>query len=200
MVEDQIHRKDAYIAKLIRSKARSLCRRASFSASDFEDIQQDLWVHLLGQQEKFDPNLATFNTFANRVINNKVCSIIRHSLAKKRTIEREDFSLHERVDGTDKETIPRSDTIADTTFADPDHRDAVLDAEVLDGRLDAEARAVLKLRRRGRPQKRVAAELGISPRRVTAAIERVRKAAADIKLFEDHAQHRSGPRRYGVDR
>lgn len=185
MTHDHVYPKNSYISRLIRRKAKLLCRRASFSPSDYRDIQQELEFHLHRQQGKFDPRVASFETFADRVITNKACSLIRHSRAQKRCVERESFSLHEDVDGlVDDEKLPRSETIADTTSPAPDRHDLFHDADTMTQKLDEEARNVFELRRRGHSQFRISQQLRISRRRVADAIERIQQEAVELGLHE----------------
>ena len=48
-----------YARTLIRFKARQLCRLHSFSKSDEEDLQQELWLAVVNQAGKFDPARAS---------------------------------------------------------------------------------------------------------------------------------------------
>lgn len=200
MVEPHVYRKDGYIAQLIRRKARLLSGRSSFSVSDREDIEHDLWLHLLERQEQFDPARASFETFANRVINNKVRSIIRHSRAARRCIEREMFSLQDRVEGSEEEgTVPRSDAVADPSSPAPDRRDLSQDFDAVAEQLDPQARRVLELCRCGHSQNRVAEVMRISRRQVSNAMGRIRKVASASGLEAYFAQKRVDGAEHRVD-
>jgi len=73
-----------YANSLIRFKARQLSRRAGFSCSDQEDLEQDLWAALLSQAEAFDPDRASLDTFIDRVVNSAVRMILRDRRRQKR--------------------------------------------------------------------------------------------------------------------
>jgi RNA polymerase sigma-70 factor (ECF subfamily) len=73
-----------YARSLIRFKARQLSRRAGFSRSDRDDLEQDLWAALLAQADRFDPSRACLNTFADRVVNSAAAMILRDRQRQKR--------------------------------------------------------------------------------------------------------------------
>jgi len=74
-----------YARKLIRFKARQLCRLHSFSKSDEEDLQQELWLAVVNQAGNFDPARASLNTFIDRVVNTAVAMILRDRQRQKRS-------------------------------------------------------------------------------------------------------------------
>ncbi|RMF23507.1 MAG: hypothetical protein D6760_05195, partial [Deltaproteobacteria bacterium] len=84
-----------YAARLIRFKARQLCRRPGFTPSDRADIEQEFRVDLLERLPRFDAGKAQLNTFIARVIERKAASIVRHRTAEKRAPEREECSLND---------------------------------------------------------------------------------------------------------
>ena len=57
-----------YARTSIRVKAKQLSRRKDFGTSCREDIEQDLWLHLLGQAARFDGDRSSLNTFIDRVV------------------------------------------------------------------------------------------------------------------------------------
>jgi hypothetical protein len=57
-----------YARTSIRVKAKQLNRRKDFGSSYREDIEQDLWLHLLGQAARFDGDRSSLNTFIDRVV------------------------------------------------------------------------------------------------------------------------------------
>lgn len=65
-----------YEASLIRRKARQLVRSAGVSPGDEDDVQQDLALDLWRRKKKYDPAKAGPSTFANRVVNNRVSTIL----------------------------------------------------------------------------------------------------------------------------
>jgi hypothetical protein len=73
-----------YARTLIRVKAKQLVRRPGFSRSDQSDVEQDLVVHLLCQAEHFDPARASLNTFIANVVDSAVAMLIRERGRVKR--------------------------------------------------------------------------------------------------------------------
>lgn len=66
-----------YARMSIRVKAKQLSRRKDFGSSCREDIEQDLWLHLLGQAARFDGDRSSLNTFIDRVVNSAAASLVR---------------------------------------------------------------------------------------------------------------------------
>ena len=75
---------DEYAANFIRYKARQMVRRPEFSKSDLEDLEQEMVLDLLKRLPKYDPERAARNTFAARVIDHKVATIIQYRRRAKR--------------------------------------------------------------------------------------------------------------------
>lgn len=140
MVKDHFQRPDGYVHQLIKYKARTLCRMSIYSKSDFEDIVQDLWLHLLEQESKFDASRACFETFANRAITNKARSMNRHRRAEKRNPNREELSLNETAEPGCPDSPMLSDTIADPSSPSTHDVDLTIDKERLLNRLPKEDR------------------------------------------------------------
>jgi RNA polymerase sigma factor (sigma-70 family) len=96
---------DPKIAALVRRKSHELARSLGFSASDQEDIEQELMLHLVRKFARFDPTRASPVTFASRVIKNKAASMARAAQAQKRTCRRCRRSLNSTIDGDDGSAI-----------------------------------------------------------------------------------------------
>lgn len=73
-----------YAQTSIRVKARQLSRRKDFGTSCREDIEQNLWLHLLTQAEKFDGDRSSLNTFIACVVDSAVAMMIRERKREKR--------------------------------------------------------------------------------------------------------------------
>src|SRR5690606_18928212 len=73
-----------YAQNLIEFKARQLSRRWDFSQSDREEIQQELWLAVVDQAERFDSERASLDTFIDRVVNTAVRGILRNRERQKR--------------------------------------------------------------------------------------------------------------------
>jgi RNA polymerase sigma-70 factor, ECF subfamily len=80
---------DPKVAELIRVKVRSVIGRYGFTRSDEDDLAQELSMHVVEQMPKYDPARASPQTFADRIVTNKLASIIGHRTAQKRDRRRE---------------------------------------------------------------------------------------------------------------
>jgi len=108
---------DPYVVNLIRIRARQLVGQYGLTASDREDIEQDLKLDLLRRIPKFDSSRAEFRTFADRVIDHAVARLIEYRIAPIRDCRIEVLSLQEAVAGDDGE---------ETLMEDLPHEDASL--------------------------------------------------------------------------
>jgi len=84
-----------YAEKLIRIKARKLARTAASPEADWEDFAQDMRLDLWRRLSKFDPNKAGQNTFAARIIDHCIASIIEARTSPCRDHRRCPRSLNE---------------------------------------------------------------------------------------------------------
>lgn len=125
-----------YEAKLIRYKARRLAGSSAFFESEREDIEQDLTVHLLERLEQFDPRRGTRTTFASRILDRKIISMIRWRCAQRRDYRRM-VSLSDSAKGNGDGTLQVVDRRQTKTS---DHLDLAMDlSESLD-QVDGETR------------------------------------------------------------
>lgn len=98
---------DPEITVLVRNSARKLCRSPGFSRDEFEDIQQELLLHLWERRHLYDPTKASPAGFACMLIKRKVISMVRHRNAEKRSPRREQCSLNESVRDCDGRSVAR---------------------------------------------------------------------------------------------
>ena len=73
-----------FTVNLIRIKARQLCRRSDFSRSDFDDLQQDMCLHLLEKAHLFDPARGNLEAFVTKILGNWVAMRLRYRNREKR--------------------------------------------------------------------------------------------------------------------
>ncbi len=66
-----------YAKSCIEFKARQLSRRSEFRRSDEEDLQQELWLTLLKEAHRFNPQRSCLNTFVDRVVTSAAGMILR---------------------------------------------------------------------------------------------------------------------------
>ena len=101
---------DPYAARLIRFKARQLVGKAGFTASDREDIEQELILDLLRRLPKYNPKRAQLNTFIARVVEHRLASLIEAQKAGIRDYRRCRCSLNECFEDADGRSVERVDT------------------------------------------------------------------------------------------
>ena len=89
------------VVRNIRHHARKLARSGRLPGMDQADIEQELMLDLLHRQVHYDPARASFETFADRVINHRVASLM--SPTARLRAERITISIDVRlsVDGED---------------------------------------------------------------------------------------------------
>ena len=101
---------DPYAARLIKYKARRLIGQAGFTASDREDIEQELTLDLLRRLPKYNPKRAQLNTFIARVVEHRLASLIEAQKAGIRDYRRCRCSLNECFEDADGRSVERVDT------------------------------------------------------------------------------------------
>ena len=101
---------DPYAVRLIKYKARRLIGQAGFTASDREDIEQELVFDLLRRFPKYNPKRAQLNTFIARVVEHRVATLIEARKAGIRDYRRCPFSLNDRFEDADGRSVERVDT------------------------------------------------------------------------------------------
>jgi len=68
----------------IRVAARGLAGRHGYSLSDFEDIAQDLALHVIERMGEYDPGRGAWSTFLKRMLRNKISHLIEYRTFQKR--------------------------------------------------------------------------------------------------------------------
>ena len=101
---------DPYAAGLIRFKARQLVGQAGFTASDREDLEQEMILDLLRRLPKYNPKRAQLNTFIARVVEHKIATLIEAQKAGIRDYRRCRCSLNDRFEDADGRLVERVDT------------------------------------------------------------------------------------------
>jgi len=175
----------AYAARLIRFKARQLCRRPGFTPSDWADIEQEFRLDLLERLPRFDVGKAQLNTFIARVIERKAASVVRHRTAEKRAPEREECSLNDEVRDADGRLVDRHQTTPEAASTWQRLHDLTRDVSDVRERLDSELqRRVMDALGRGGTVNSVANDLGITRRAVERCIADLREVFEDAGLRE----------------
>lgn len=159
-----------YANKLIHHKACKLVGKAGYIEGDVEDIKHDLIVDLLERLPKFDPTKARYNTFVARVVERKICNLIRDRRAARRDRRREECSLNEDVDAGEGDELHRTATLDQDDHEArcgkhrrpaEDRHQLRLDIDAVMADLSPDLRRAVELLR-SMPINQVAREMGIS--------------------------------------
>ncbi len=105
------HEIDPYAIRLIEYKARMLVGKAGFTASDRDDLEQELILDLLHRLPRYDRNRAQRNTFIARVVEHKIANLIKAQKAGIRDYRRCRCSLNDRFEDEDGRSVERIDTL-----------------------------------------------------------------------------------------
>lgn len=172
----------AYAKSLIRIKARQLCCKTGFRASDREDMEQELTLRLLRKGEKYDPTRgASLDTFAHRVIDSSVKELLRDRRRLKRAAGLRAHSLDQSLGGAEPVTGKHIVDVRDQRRrlgTSPDDPTAALETdEAVKKALSAMPTEVRVLAERLKhvTVAEVAREMGTSRRQVYNAIEQIRR-------------------------
>jgi len=176
-----------YARTLIRVKARQIVRRPGFSRSDTDDVEQDLFLHLLNQIRQFDPSRGSLNTFIARVVDSAVAMLVRERGRNKRAPATGVIqSLEVMVDQTDGPPSPLGATLSQddaqrrTGVDAKSHIDLFELAHDIAHLIDAlppELQMVCRTRM-DRSRAATQQELGLSRRKYDAAIKQIRERLA----------------------
>jgi hypothetical protein len=112
---------DRRVLSNIRFNARRLARSRAIPGMSVEDYEQDLVLDLLHRQQAFDPRLASFPTFADRIVGHRISTMTSPTLRLK--AERKAMSIDAPVldeDGNEQtlldllpdEALPTDDSAA----------------------------------------------------------------------------------------
>ena len=101
---------DPYAVRLIKYKARRLIGQAGFSASDRDDLEQEMILDLLRRLPKYNPERAQLNTFIARVVEHKIATLIEARKAGIRDYRRCRCSLNDWFEDEEGRSVERVDT------------------------------------------------------------------------------------------
>lgn len=104
---------DDHCLRLIRYKAAQLVGKAGFRESDREDLEQQLTLDLLSRMRKFDPARSSLHTFADRVINHAVATLLAARQIAARDFRRIGPSLNEEIEAAGGCRVPRAENVAE---------------------------------------------------------------------------------------
>lgn len=138
-----------YAAKIIHSKAKKLVGCYGFTASDREDIGQELAMFLWSRLRHFDARKGKLKPFIDHQIKKGIATLIEHRLSGKRDYRREGASLCGPIRDGDGDEVQRINLVDETEGARrlgivrqrPCRRaDMAMDVNALLGRLRPELR------------------------------------------------------------
>lgn len=86
-----------YAIQHIKHKVRQLIKRCRFNASDRDDLEQEIALHLFQHLREHDPERGTMKTFIVCVVQSKVRTMIRVRNKRSESITSSPFSLNEEI-------------------------------------------------------------------------------------------------------
>ena len=99
--------------QVVQLKARQLSRQYGFRPSDQDDLAQEIWLYLLRQAHRFDPNRASLPTFVSRVVNTAAAMLVRRRNRVKLVAECQAVSLESTVVEVDGVLTPIREMISE---------------------------------------------------------------------------------------
>ena len=101
------------VSRNITIRAERLARSGSVPGMDAEDIKQDLRLHLYRRDDKFDPSRGQYDTFADRVLANRIATLAAPTERLRAERAWIDFNTPSEGRG-DGETLPLAETLPDS--------------------------------------------------------------------------------------
>lgn len=170
----------------VRNYARALVGQAGFTASDVDDIEQELRLELLTYLHRFDRSKGKRRTFINCLIKRKCADLLRRRFTEMRVFNGQMRSLEEQVD-TDDGPAALLDTV---TRADQERRlnappppplaDLGLEIDVREAvtQMPADLRKLYE-EVKAKSRRQIAAERGLSRRTIRRRVAKLRKWLED---------------------
>lgn len=138
-------RLDRFEEWFIRCKARQLANKAGFTASDVEDIAQDIRLDVLRRLPQHDPAKSNRHSFVVMLVHRYVADILKRERREGRNRGRRPQSLNAMVRDEDGREIELHQTIGARNSragaADQQLRDLIADLRRVVASLPADARA-----------------------------------------------------------
>jgi len=150
-------------ARLIGFKVRQLIGKYGFTSSDVPDLHQELTMHVHQRVERHDVNRGARSTFMDRLVSNKIASIIEHRTAMKRDV------------GKERELDPEFEpypTKSRKAKRDQEHADLVLDVAAAIPQLPRDLRKIARqLMHHNKAE--VGRAMHLSPQQMKTAVARI---------------------------
>lgn len=188
---------DEFAMRLVRCTARQLVGRAGLTASDREDIEQDLALDLLAHLPQYDPRRASAEAFTTHVVRNAVRTLLRRRCAERRDWRRCRASLDAETSADDGAFLGLCETLLAEAFlrrtgrsdeSEPGRRDLRIDVADAVADLPPALRRIAEGLSRGNPTD-VSRAAGVGRDAVYRAIHEIRAlfAAAGLLAYLDRA-------------
>ena len=103
------------VSRNITIRAERLARSGSVPGMDAEDIKQDLRLHLFRRDDKFDPARGQYDTFADRVLANRIATLAAPTERLRAERMWINFDTPTEVRGDD-EMLPLSETLPENAL------------------------------------------------------------------------------------
>ena len=182
---------DKYTAAIIRRKARQLVSRTEMSASDQEDIEQELAIHLWLKAPAYDPQRGPWLAFATTLVSHEATKLLQKHRAKKRSNGSVTSLNNDATNGKSTGQL-YPDSAQGGVDARTGHvrisgqalAELAIDIEVLTKSLSAEMQLMLKLRSI-KPMTEVSREMGIPRSTLNARMKQIRSRfeSAGLKKY-----------------
>ena len=104
-------RLDPRTIQYARFKSRQLAGRYGFSRDEAEDIQQELLLDCVTRSRSFDARRCSLRTFAARVVNNRIATLLEARKAKCRDYRVQRVSLSSQFDPSSPELVSMLGTL-----------------------------------------------------------------------------------------
>ena len=181
MVDRSFYRKDAFISRNLRRKARAI---SYLIGGDPDDYEHRLWLRIVQSEERFDAERSGFETFAERITKNEVRSIIRFHYAQKRDPRCELFSMNGVYEDEEGEATSVHETMPSPFDLEPARIDLVEDFRTLLSQLSTREQAIVQGRVDGVQVAQIREALGLSRREYEESWDRICEAAERLELHE----------------
>lgn len=112
----QLTNPNTRISRNIRFRAARLARSGAVPGLDADDIEQELRLDLIRRARRFDPAKSSFDTFADRIITNRIATLA--SSTKAMRAERAMQSIHAPA-GEEDGGLALSDILPEAAALDP---------------------------------------------------------------------------------
>jgi len=112
-MQRQHDRTFVYAIKRTHFKAQQLLGKHGFTENDFDDLKQELLMHVIKQMPKFNSGKASVRVFITTVIDKRIANLIAQQEKECRDWRRLERSLDEPVSDDEDDTATFGDTVSE---------------------------------------------------------------------------------------